>query len=243
MMTNLLDAIEFPEKMNVIQTDIDNYRELNKIISGVPKHLKSKKLFFFGDEGEICKALDENAYKAEILEPMKINNQSIPNYWDILSILLYRAIKNFLREKGFYLHKNLVYMVRLDEIEEYPVIRNDTRNNYYIHEGLGYNLHLIDKNVFLSLTPRIVLTWDKRGDIISKEDGSRFYTFQGFNRWNSVTRNMLEVWIDFLSDENGITIPIPNENSLIFESKFLNVSSAKGIKIEKERQVSLGESR
>jgi hypothetical protein len=50
---------------------------------------------------------------------------------------------------------------------------------------------------------------------------------------------MLEVWIEFLSDENGITIPIPNENSLIFESKFLNVSSAKGIKIEKERQVSL----
>jgi len=57
--------------------------------------------------------------------------------------------------------------------------------------------------------------------------------------WNSVTRNMLEVWIEFLSDENGITIPIKNENSLIFESKFLNVSSAKGLKIEKERQVSL----
>jgi len=238
-MTNLLHAIEFPEKMNVIQTDIDDYKELNKIIRGVPKHLKSKKLFFFGEVGEIYKALDEKAYKTEILEPMKINNQLIPNYWDILRILLYRAIKIFLREKGFYHHKNLVYMVRLDEIEENPVIRKDTRNNYYIHEGLGYNLHLIDKNVFLSLTPLIVLTWDKRGDIISKEDGSGFYTFQGFNRWNSVIRNMLEVWIDFLSDANGITIPIPDENSLIFESKFLNASSAKGIKIEKKRQVSL----
>jgi len=185
-MSNLLHAIEFPEKVNVIQTDIDDYNELNKIIRGVPKHLKSKKLFFFGDVGKIYKALDENAYKAEILEPMKINNQSIPNYWDILRILLYRAIKNFLRKKGFYLHKKVVYMVRLDEIEENPVIRKDARNNYYVHEGLGYNLHLIDKNVFLSLTPLIVLTWDKRGDIISKEDGSRFYTFQGFNRWNSV---------------------------------------------------------
>nr|CBH37430.1 hypothetical protein BSM_09070 [uncultured archaeon] len=241
MMTNLLHAIEFPEKMNVIQTDIENYKELNKIIKGVPKHLKSKKLFFLGDVGEIYKILEENTYKSEILEPIRINVQLISEYWDILRVLFYNAMKSFLREKGFYLHKNLVYMVRQNEFGETPLIRKNNENNYYIHERFEYKLHLIDKKVFLSLTPRIVLTWDKRGSIISEVDGSRFYTFQGSNRWNSVTRNMLEVWIGFLSDENGIAIPIPNENSLIFESKFLNVSSAKGIKIEKKRQVSLNE--
>ncbi|MCK4734247.1 MAG: hypothetical protein KAT65_17470 [Methanophagales archaeon] len=241
MMTNLLHAIKFPEKMNVIQTDIDDYNELNEIIRGIPKHLKSKKLFFFGDVDEIYKTLEENAYKAEISEPIRINVQLISEYWDILSVLFYRAIKSFLREKGFYLHKNLVYMVRHDEIEENPLIRKDNIDNYYIHEGFEYKLHLLDKKVFLSLTPRIVLTWDKRGSIISKEEGSGLYTSQGFNRWNSVIRSMLEVWIGFLSDANGITIPIPDENSLIFESKFLNASSAKGKRIEKKRQVSLNE--
>jgi len=241
MRTNLLRAIKFPEKMNVIQTDIDNYRELNEIIRGIPKHLKSKKLFFWGDINEIYKALRDHAYKAEILEPMKINDQLIFECWDILRILFYRAIKNFLREKRFYFHKKLVYMVEFDDFEETLLIRKDNTQNYYIHEGFEYNLHLIDQSVFLSLNPRIVLTRDKKGDIISEEDGSRFYTYQWSKRYNSITGNMLKVWLEFLSDKNKITIPIPNKDNLIFESKFLNAGGIKSIKIEKKRQVGLDE--
>lgn len=243
MMTNLLHAIKFPEKMKVIQTDSEDYEEFNKIFRKVPKHLKSKKLFFFGDVDEICKVLEENGYKAEILEPIMIKDQLISDYWDVLSVLFYIAIKNFLREKGFYFHKkNLVYMVGQDEFGEEFLIREDRMNNYYIHEGFRYTLHLIDKNMFLSLTPRIVLTRDKRGGIISKGDGSRFYTSQCSRRWNSVTRNMLEVWIEFLTEENRITIPIPEEESLILEAKFSNASTTDK-RIEKNRQVSFGEYR
>ncbi len=227
MMTNLLHAIEFPGKMNIIKTNIDDYRELNEIIRGTPRHLKSKKLFFFGDAKEICKTLNHSGYIAEISESVEINRQSIFEYRDILRVLFYRVIKNFLRKKGFYFHKNLVYMVGLDKIEEIPLIRKDTENEYCIHEGFEYNLHLINNSVFLSLTPRIVLTWDKKGSIVSKEEGSGFYTSQGFNRWNSVTRNMLELWVGFLSNVNVITIPIQNENSLIFKNKFSEVGWAK----------------
>ena len=227
MMTNLLHAIEFPEKMNIIQTDIGDYRELNKIVRGVPKHLKSNKLFFFGDIGEIYQILDENSYKAELFDPIEVNEQPISEYWDILRILFYRVIKNFLRGKGFYFHNDIAYMVESDNFKENFLIRKDNMHNYYIHEGFGYNLHLINQNVFLSLNPRIVLTKDKKENIIPKENGSRFYTYQWSRRYNSVTRDLLKVWLEFLSDTNGITIPIPNEDSLIFESKFCGTEDIK----------------
>jgi len=239
MKNNLLLAKKLPERINVIQTDIDDYREMNKIVKGIPKHLEFKKLFFFGDTDEIYQILTDNSSDAEILDPIEVNEQSIYEYWNILRVLFYSAINKFLRGKGFYFHKQLAYMVEFDDFGETPLIREDDWYNYYVHEGFDYKLHLLNQKVFLSLIPHVVLTWDKRGDVISKEEGSKFYTHHWSKRYNSVTRDMLNLWIDFLSDEDGIKIPIPNENSLIFENEFSNASDAKSIKIEKKRQVSL----
>jgi len=238
-MTNLLQAVEFPEKINVIQTDIDDYRELNKIIKGIPKHLESKKLFFFGNTNEIYKNLGDNGYKVKILDSISINDKSLPEYWDVLRVLLYSVTKYFLRRKGFYFHNNFAYMIEFDHFKGISLIKKDTIYNYYTHEGFDYKLHLIDKNVFLSLDPRIVLTWDKRSKIILEENGPTFYTRQWSKRYNTVIRTMLDVWVEFLSEKNRIVIPIQNENSLIFESNFSNAGSERDTKIEKIGQVSL----
>lgn len=235
MMTNLLRAIELPEKINVVQTDITDTKELNKIIGSIPKHLLPKKLYLLGDVEKSCEILKENGYKAKILDQLKINNELISRQWNLLKILLYRTVKTFLRKKGFYIHKkNVAYMVEVDEFNGNYLVKKDDRFGYYTHEGFNFKLHSINEHVYLSLVPRIVLTEDKKWGILIEKDNSKFYTYQQSRRYNIATKNLLEFWLEFLSNINGITIPIPNEKNLVFEKKFLDIGETQEVK-EKER--------
>jgi len=224
MMSNLLLALNFPENLNVIKTDIEDYRDLKKITKGGPKHLKGKKLFFFGDTNSVHQALISNSAKSEILEPIQLSSESICDYWDIILVLFYRYIKSFLIEKKFQFHRNFAYMTGLDYFQNTSLITQDNNYNYYIHEGFHYKLYLLNNNIFLALIPTIVLTKDKKIEIISKEEGSRFYTHHGSRRWNTITRTRLDLWRNFLSDGDTITIPIPNTRGLVFENNFSHAS-------------------
>ena len=252
MKTNLLQAIEFPEKMNVIEVEIDYETAINILKdSNIFFHFKSKNIYFFGDKKGVTKILENKGYRHRILSPIHIDANCIQEYWKTLRALFYRATRHFLIKKGLYFHPekgNTFYVVRTDSFKEIPLIREKKEYGYYIHEGFEYKLYLINGNVFLSLMPLIVLTTDKKSNIISDKKDSGLYTREGIRRWNSVTRNMLDTWTVFLGNEKRIKIPIPNENDLTLETEFSEAGGGtitKDVKqtkkIEKTKQVSLDE--
>ena len=232
MMSNLLCAKEFPEGINVIQTNAGHYKDINKIVSGIPKHFKSKKLYFFGDPEEIQTILKKNGYTADILESTRIDDNSIPLNWDIIRVLFYRGIRQFLKDKGLFFYKGTAYMVNCEQFQETILIKKDDQRNYYTHEGFRYRLHFLNGSVFLSLTSSPVLTRNKYEDIITTEENQAFYNFQRYSRYNQFTREMLGVWIDFLRDGNGVNIPIPNDNFLVFNTNFENINENQGKTIQ-----------
>ncbi|KYK34931.1 MAG: hypothetical protein AYK18_13560 [Theionarchaea archaeon DG-70] len=252
MKTNLLRAIEFPEKMNVVEVEIDYVTAINILKdSNVFFHFESKNIYFFGDKKGVSKILENKGYGHKILSPIYIDVDCIQQYWEILRVLFYRATGRFLLKKGLYFHPergNTFYVVRTDSFKEIPLIREKKEYGYYIHEGFEYKLHLINENVFLSLMPLIVLTRDKKSSIISDEKDSGIYTREGYKRWNSVTRNMLDTWAAFLGNEKKIRVSIPNGNDLIFETEFSEAGGGiitkdvkQTMKTKKIRQVSLDE--
>ena len=254
MRTNLLQAIEFPEKMNIIEIETD-YKTLKNILkdSNIFFYFKSKKIYFFGHPIEANKLLENTGYSNRILDSICIDADCIQQHWDILRVLFYKAIEHFLRKKQLYFHprkRNVFYMIKTDCFKGIHLIRENNAQGYYIHEGFEFKLHLINKNVFLCLTPLIVLTTDKKSKIISDKEDSGLYTQEGFKRWNKVTRDLLNTWAVFLGNEKRITVPIPNENDLIFETEFSKAgggTATKNVKqikkIKKIRQVSLDEYR
>lgn len=233
--TNVLQAIEFPEKINVMKIEID-YKTLNSISKNreIFYYLKSNKIYFFGHSDIMSELLNEKGYPIEVLNPLYIDADCIQHHWDILRVLFYKVTECFLRQKGLYFHpgrRNIFYMVSIDSwTDGTPLIKENQENRYFVHEGFKYKLHLINKSVFLSLAPLIVLTSDKESEIISNKEHSGFYTREGSRRYNKVTRAMLDIWAKFLGSEEKIRVPIPNDSDLIFDIRFSKAGGGTVIK-------------
>jgi len=222
VLSNLLLAKEIPEEVSIIDTDID-YPTAKEILKDhdIFFHLKSKKLFFFGD--------DENIKELLLMGNIDVHSASIDkemlaSQWDVVKVLFYKALRRFLRSKGLRQHpwrESRVFMYEHRHYEEIPLIREN--HSYYVHEGLDYKLETIGYNIYLVIVPKIVLTKDGYSDVMLGPNVSGIYTKINFNRWNNVTREMLEFWANYLSDD-GIVVPIPNtKRDLIFENDFQSI--------------------
>lgn len=240
--TNLLQTTEFPEKMNVMKIEIE-YEVLNSILknSEISYHLKSDKIYFFGNSNTMSELLKEKGYPSEILNPIYINADCIQYHWDIVRVLFYKVTECFLRQKELYFHprrRNTFYVVNIDNwVDGTPLIGKNQRNGYYVHEGFEYKLHLINKSVFLSLAPLIVLTSDKESEILSNRDYSGFYTKERSRRYNKDMKALLDIWIGFLGDEGKIRVPILNDSDLVFDTKFSKAGGSTVIKeVEKTKK-------
>jgi len=229
MMSNLLLAKDMPEHINVAATNID-YPTLNEILKkhNIFYHCKSNNLFFFGDGREVKNLLSEKGHTCQILDPIPIGKSMLTYQWDIVRVPLYKALRYFFWKKGFYRHpqrtKRRVYMVEHENYGEAILIRKDYR--HYVHEALEYKLEIIGDDVYLALVPTVVLSIDGRLEVLSGQDASGLYTQANSQRWNSVARNMLRVWVDYLcdSDVNSIVVPIPHaEKNLVFENEFQEI--------------------
>ncbi|MCX6822256.1 MAG: hypothetical protein NTW30_05780 [Candidatus Aenigmarchaeota archaeon] len=220
MMSNLLPTTQLPTQIKAIQTNINYYEEIERLFEGLPRHLKSKILYYFGNTDEILSILCDNGYTASVIEPIKINGDTISQYWNTLVRLFRITIDQYLIEKGLSFNTT-TYVTDWNKYGG-TLIKKDERKNYYTHEGFHYRLHLINGEIYLSLTSCPVLTWDGKNDIIT-EEAQAFHTYQRSYRYNKYNKNMIMKWVDILHNGNGISIPVPNDRNLEFGTSFENI--------------------
>lgn len=232
MKTNLLLVTRIPSIIHYCDTNL-TYPEVNQLLKtkAVYYHLYRNKLYFIGDSEVIKRIFGSEGVDVEITT-LNLNDDILNENWHILRVVLYKSIRHFLFRKGFEFHRKYrdrAYIVEKRRYNPVTLVYNysDQGKPAFVHEGFTFFFKLYDSKIYLGMNPCIVITSDGTNIIhptdLSHDKYPEYKKWFIDKRYNSKIREMVNTFVDMLSNEmNKIIIPV-FDDQLEIDNKFVEI--------------------